>query len=147
MSGLRSGPRAGSRAHTALTGLFRLGGAADLRTWMNACRWSDSINEFQKVIIERLGLLGMVEVKVDTYSVTRRGREHLDIDADAPAPVPPVLVGPRAFFPARELSTKHMIRMPLTREGALDYATIPSRMGDVVKPHLASDGLVRGVKR
>lgn len=144
MSGRHSIPRAGSRAQGALTGLHRVGGRADLHAWMNSCKWSETINEFHKVIIDRLQFLRMVEFNGDVYVLTRAGLQHIDVDADAPMPPAPVVVGPRTFVSSRTLAAKHMIRMPLMREGAHDYAAIPSRMGDVVKPHLAGEALTCG---
>lgn len=144
MSGFHSVPREGSRAQAALTGLHRVGGTADLRAWMNSCQWSATINEFQKVVIDRLQFLQMVEVRDTSYCLTRTGLQHLDVDVDAPMPAAPVVVGPRTFVSSRNLAAKFMIRMPLTREGAHDYAAIPSRMGDALKPHLAGEALVGG---
>ena len=143
MSGLKGGPSKGSRAYLALTKIYLAGGCGDLNALLTACNWGESIREFERVI-DRLHFLQLIAVDDGIYTVTPRGLVHIGVDADAPAVVPQVPVGPRLFVPDRTLSRKYMVRMPLTREGAHDYASIPSRMGDVVKPHLAGEGLVGG---
>lgn len=41
----------------------------------------------------------------------------------------------RYVAPVRPLAECHRARLPVLREGALDYRDIPSRMGDVLVPH------------
>lgn len=140
-------PRAGSRAYSALTGLHSVGGRADLHAWMNSFQWSASIAEFMKVIVLRLQHLQMIKVDCHDYTITRAGLEHLGLDADAPALVAPVAAQSRLHFAAPTLAKRHMIRVPVIRPGALDYASIPSRMGNELKPHLAGGRLAGSSKR
>lgn len=147
MSGLKAGPREGSRAYIALTNIHLAGGRGDLSAWLMACNWGGSIREFELVVIERLKFLQMIAVDGDNYAITARGLGHLRVDAAAPAVDAPVVAGPRLFVGDRTLSRKNMVRMPLTREGAHDYASIPSRMGDQSVPHLAAGTLIGGDKR
>lgn len=143
-SRIYSPPRPGSRAHHALASLHRFGGRADLRTWMTACSWSESIREFEQVIIARLQYVRLVDVDADGYQITSAGIEQLGLDADAPPAVAPVVATSRTFVSDRALSSKHMVRMPLMREGALDYLSIPSRIGDRAMPHQVACSLATG---
>lgn len=53
------------------------------------------------------------------------------VDADTPADA----IGPAAVM--RPLSEGNRPRVRVMREGALDYQSIPSRMGDLLLPHKA----------
>lgn len=144
MTGRFTLPRAGSRAHLALTALHQIGGRADLRGWMNACTWAETIREFERVVVQRVEFLKLVDAGADGYKLTRYGIEHLGLDADAPPLVAPVVAGPRTVASGQALTRKHMMRMPLMREGALDYLAIPSRIGDQVMPHQVASSMATG---
>lgn len=137
-------PHPDSRAHRVLAGLHAFGGRADLRMWMSACAWPESLRKFG-VVIDRLVYLQLVEPGADGYKLTPDGAEHLGVDIDAPPVVAPAPAASRTFTSERPLTTKHMMRMPLMREGALDYLAIPSRIGDRAMPHqVASSMATRG---
>lgn len=51
------------------------------------------------------------------------------------------VAGPRTHKGAPNLSPRHMIRLTSMREGAHDYASIPSRVGDSRRPHVVNSSL------
>lgn len=53
----------------------------------------------------------------------------------------PTVAGPRTHKGAANLSPRHMMRMTSMREGAHDYASIPSRVGDLRRPHVVTSSL------
>lgn len=58
-----------------------------------------------------------------------------------PGEVVPAVAGPRTHKGAATLSPRHMMQMTSMREGAHDYASIPSRVGDSRRPHLVTSSL------
>jgi hypothetical protein len=136
----------GSRAYAALTDFHLAGGRGDFGAWAAACQRSGPIREFQK-IMDILQFLGLVAVDGGIYSITQRGLAHIHVEVDELAAESAVPAAQRTFVSDRPLARKNMVRMPLTREGAHDYASIPSRMGNQSVPHLAAGTLIGGDKR
>lgn len=58
-----------------------------------------------------------------------------------PADTVPAVAGPRTHKGAANLSQRHMVKLTSMREGAHDYASIPSRVGDVRRPHVVTSSL------
>ena len=58
-----------------------------------------------------------------------------------PSDAVPTVAGPRTHKGAATLSPRHMMQMTSMREGAHDYASIPSRVGDSRRPHLVTSSL------
>lgn len=153
MSNIKVYPQEGSRAYGALKSFRLAGGCGELSDWKSACQRSGSIREDHQITdLLRLLDLELMDVDDDMYAITPRGLAFIRVDVavvvvDAPAVVAPVRAAPRTPPPDRPLAHKHMVRMPLTREGAHDYASIPSRMGNQSVPHLAAGTLIGGEKR
>ena len=150
MSNIKVYPQEGSRAYRALKSFRQAGGRGDLSAWKGASERVGSTREdLQIKDLLRCLELELVDIDGDSYAMTPRGVAFIrvDVDVDEPEPEPPIPAASRTFAPDRTLSRKYMVRMPLTREGAHDYASIPSRMGDQSVPHLAAGTLIGGEKR
>lgn len=63
------------------------------------------------------------------YTISVQARNYLDGALKQPEPAR-AAVGPAYHPMPRPLSAKHMVSMPETRPGALDYRNVPSRMGN-----------------
>lgn len=59
----------------------------------------------------------------------------------APVDGTSAVAGPRTHKGAANLSPRNMMRMTSMREGAHDYASIPSRVGDSRRPHVVTSSL------
>lgn len=153
MRNIKVYPQEGSRAYRALKSFRLAGGCGDLDDWLSACERSGSIRKDHQITdLLRLLELELIDIDGEIYAITPRGVAFIRVDVavvvvDAPAYVAPVRAAPRTPPPNRPLSLKHMVRMPLTREGAHDYAAIPSRMGNQSVPHPAAGTLIGGEKR
>ena len=130
-------PRAGTRPDIAVRKLLQLGGRADLNGWMRAIGWSGTITSFERDIVNSLTRCNVVRIEAGQYVVTQRGREYAGPSAAAATSTAGQVAGPR-YVPSKEpLSARHMARAGLVREGALDYAQIPSRYGSQRVAHKA----------
>lgn len=79
-------------------------------------------------VYDRLVGTGCVDLRGDVYSISMSARRHFD-QLTKPAEAPRAPAGP-VYRPApRPLDTTRT-RMVETREGALDYRGVPSRIGD-----------------
>lgn len=131
MSRHLEGPRAGSRAHIALGALHSIGGQAVASVWMRAVRWARMVTPRDwDIIVQNLINARMVYQRGDIYMMSDDGLEWLGIPVDAPPVEVRPVAGPRYSPGIRPLAQERITRMPLTREGALDYRDIPSRVGD-----------------
>ncbi len=119
-----------TRTAIALEALQTIGGKATLRHWLLAIDWKRSADNFDEEIATRLMTSGLVKMCGEMYVISSYGQEFLQVPVDAPPVAPPVIVAPQYTGEKRTLSAKFITRMPLTREGALDYLKIPSRIGD-----------------
>jgi hypothetical protein len=127
--GPSTGPRAGSRPHTALVRLQALGGRLTLADWMRALEFAGKISSFERDVIASLTRYRLIGVDGPLFSITRSGLDELGIPVGASVPAAPALVAPRYTVPIRDLDLKrHMPRRMLAREGAMDYRNIPSVM-------------------
>lgn len=130
-----SAPGAGTRAYIGLEKLNQAGGSLSTLSWARAFGWSGSYSTFMTAVINPLLAREMVFLYHDHYKITEAGRARLGIAVDDAPVSAPTLAG-AAYAPTpRPLSAKNMTRMPLTREGALDYRDIPSRVGDQLIAH------------
>ena len=130
-------PRAGTRPDIALRKLFQLGGRTDLTTWMHVVAWSGTITSFERDIVNSLTRCNVVRIEAGQYVVTQRGREYVGPAAAAATSTAGQVAGPRYVPSTAPLSARHMARAGLVREGALDYAQIPSRYGSQRVAHKA----------
>lgn len=124
-----TGPKAGSRAYAAMETLYTLGGSASAAAWMKACLWKTSIFEFDRVVITPLTVERHIFERDEVYFLTDGGMMHI---GEIEPPVAPVgiMAGPRYVPPIRALSSQHLVRVRLMREGSFDYRNVPSRHGD-----------------
>ena len=58
-----------------------------------------------------------------------------------PGDAVPAVAGPRTHKGAANLSPRYMVKLTSMREGAHDYESIPSRVGDSRRPHLVTSSL------
>ena len=130
-------PRAGTRPDIAVRKLLQLGGRADLNDWMRAISWSGTITSFERDIVNSLTRCHVVRIEAGQYVVTQRGREYAGPAAATSTSTAGQVAGPRYVPSKAPLSARHMVRAGLVREGALDYAQIPSRYGSQRVAHKA----------
>ena len=130
-------PRAGTRSDVAVRKLLQLGGRSDLTTWMHAIGWSGTITSFERDIVNSLTRCHVVRIEAGQYVVTQRGREYAGPAAVASTSTAGQVAGPRYVPSKAPLSARHMARAGLVREGALEYAQIPSRYGSQRVAHKA----------
>lgn len=130
-------PRAGTRPDIALRKLLQLGGRTDLTTWMHAIAWSGTITSFERDIVNSLTRCNVVRIEAGQYTVTQRGREYACPATITVTSTVGQVAGPRHVPSKAPLSARHMARAGLVREGALDYAQIPSRYGSQRVAHKA----------
>ncbi|MES2126671.1 MAG: hypothetical protein V4463_05310 [Pseudomonadota bacterium] len=130
MSRKSVGPRAGSRTGIALQALFDIGGQAAETEWRTATARTCPFTIIQwEAAIQGLLNGAMIFQRRDRFEITDYGRTWLGVVVEA-APSAEWAVPGRYVPPMRPLSPRFMTRMPSTRDGALDYQDIPSRMGD-----------------
>lgn len=79
-------------------------------------------------IYERLVASGCADLQRGVYSISRQVKRHFDQLAQ-PEPLPGTVAGP-AYRPTPKPLDVSRSRMVATREGALDYRDLPSRIGD-----------------
>ena len=130
-----TGPRRESRAYKGLVKLHANGGSLSAHTWTRTLMWSDSFSTFLTAVVAPLEAAGLIGHYHDVFKITPKGLAHLGIAFGTPMPEPLTVAGGRYVPSQRTLSSKNMTRMPLTREGALDYRDIPSRVGDQFIAH------------
>lgn len=131
------GPRAGTRPDLAFRKLVQLGGRAGLHGWMNVISWTRPITAFEREIVNSLMRCHVVRREAGDYVVTQKGWDFVGRPTqDKVAPAGQV-AGPRYAPSKAPLSARHMARAGLVREGALDYAQIPSRYGSQRVAHKA----------
>lgn len=134
--GPHKGPRAGSRAHTALVQLHAIGGKATLVDWMRALGYAGTLVAFKRDVVGLLARGQLIAISGPIFSLSRDGLDLLGIPVDAPAPEAPALVAPQYTVEIRDLDVKrHMPRPMLPREGSLDFLRIPSVMCGARVPH------------
>lgn len=131
------GPRAGTRPDLAFRKLAQLGGRAGLHGWMNAIAWTRPITAFEREIVNSLMRCHVVRCEAGDYVVTEKGWDFVGRAAATKAAPAGQIAGPRYVPPKALLSSRHMARAGLVREGALDYAQIPSRYGSQRVAHKA----------
>ena len=130
-------PRAGTRPDIAVRKLLQLGGRAELTTWMHAVSWSGTITSFERDIVNSLTRCHVVRIEAGQYAVTQRGRDYAGPAVGAATSTAGQVAGPRHVPSRAPLSVRHSARAGLVREGALDYAQIPSRYGSQRVAHKA----------
>ncbi|PJC99180.1 hypothetical protein GQ37_008120 [Janthinobacterium sp. BJB1] len=131
------GPRAGTRPDLAFRKLVQLGGRAGLPGWMNAIAWTRPITAFEREIINSLMRCHVVRREAGDYVVTQKGWDFVGRSNQAKEVLAGQVAGPRYAPSKAPLSARHMARAGLVREGALDYAQIPSRYGSQRVAHKA----------
>ncbi|MCA1860948.1 hypothetical protein LE191_12625 [Janthinobacterium sp. HSC-3S05] len=131
------GPRAGTRPDLAFRKLVQLGGRAGLQGWMNAMMWTRPITTFEREIINSLMRCHVVCREAGDYVVTQKGWDFVGRPTQAKVAPAGQVAGPRYAPSKAPLSARHMARAGLVREGALDYAQIPSRYGSQRVAHKA----------
>lgn len=130
-------PRAGTRADIAVRKLLQLGGRADLNDWMRAIGWIGTITSFERDIVNSLTRCHVVRIEAGQYAVTQRGRDYAGPVVGTATSTAGQVAGPRHVPSKALLSDRHSARAGLVREGALDYAQIPSRYGSQRVAHKA----------
>lgn len=130
-------PRVGTRPDIAVRKLLQLGGRADLNDWMRAIGWSGTITSFERDIVNSLTRCHLVRIEAGQYAITQRGRDYAGPVAGAVTSTAGQVAGPRHVPSKAPLSARHSARAGLVREGALDYAQIPSRYGSQRVAHKA----------
>lgn len=131
------GPRAGTRPDLAFRKLVQLGGRAGLHGWMNAIAWTRPITAFEREIVNSLMRCHVVRRETGDYVVTEKGWDFVGRSTQVKVALAGQVAGPRYAPPKVPLSARHMARAGLVREGALDYAQIPSRYGSQRVAHKA----------
>lgn len=131
------GPRAGTRPDLAFRKLVQLDGRAGLQGWMNAMMWTRPITTFEREIINSLMRCHVVCREAGDYVVTQKGWDFVGRPTQAQVAPAGQVAGPRYAPSKAPLSARHMARAGLVREGALDYAQIPSRYGSQRVAHKA----------
>ena len=130
-------PRAGTRPDIAVRKLLQLGGRADLNDWMRAIGWIGTITSFERDIVNSLTRCHVVRIEAGQYAITQRGRDYAGPVVGAVTSTAGQVAGPRHVSSKVPLSARHSARAGLVREGALDYAQIPSRYGSQRVAHKA----------
>lgn len=131
------GPRAGTRPDLAFRKLVQLGGRVGLHGWMNAIAWTRPITGFEREIVNSLMRCHVVRREAGDYVVTEKGWDFIGRATATKAAPTGQVAGPRHVPSKAPLSARHMARAGLVREGALDYAQIPSRYGSQRVAHKA----------
>jgi len=131
------GPRAGTRPDLAFRKLAQLGGRAGLHGWMNAIAWTRPITAFEREIVNSLMRCHIVRREAGDYVVTEKGWDFVGRATATKAAPAGQVAGPRHAPSKAPLSARHMARAGLVREGALEYAQIPSRYGSQRVAHKA----------
>lgn len=129
--GRSAGPRVGTRPYLALGALHRFGGAAGRTDWMRVAGCSTSADRFEIDVVYYLVNSGMVVLRGSAYAITPAGVVWLGagLQRDCKPSAPAQVAGPRYVAEQRPLAAQHVIRAGMLRDGALDYADIPSRYG------------------
>ena len=135
MSAYRT-PRAGTRPDVAFRRLLKLG-RVDANTWMNAINWTATPAAFERDIINSLTRCHFVRVEAGLYAVTQRGRDAVGGVAARVGIEAGQVAGPRYAPKQQPLATRNMAHAGMVRDGALDYAEIPSRYGSERVAHKA----------
>lgn len=130
-------PRAGTRPDIAVRKLLQLGGRADLNDWMRAIGWNSTITSFERDIVNSLTRCHVVRIEAGQYAVTQRGRDYAGPVVGAATSTAGQVAGSRHAPSKAPLSARHMAGAGLVREGALEYAQIPSRYGSQRVAHKA----------
>lgn len=130
-------PIAGTRPDLAVRKLLQLGGRAGLNDWMRAMDWNGTISSFERGIINSLTRSHVVRIDAGQYVVTQRGLDYAGPVVGAATSTAGQVAGPRHAPSPAPLSARHMARAGLVRDGALDYADIPSRYGSERVAHKA----------
>lgn len=130
-------PIAGTRPDIAVRKLLQLGGRADLSDWLTAMDWNGSVSSFERNIINSLTRSHVVRIEANVYVVTQRGIDYAGPVVGAATSRAGQVAGPRYAPSKAPLSARHMARAGLVREGALEYAQIPSRYGSQRVAHKA----------
>lgn len=131
------GPRTGTRPDLAFRKLAQLGGRAGLHGWMNAITWTRPITAFEREIVNSLMRCHVVRREAGDFVVTEKGWDFVGRSTEAKVAPAGQVAGPRYAPSKAPLSARHMARAGLVREGALDYAQIPSRYGSQRVAHKA----------
>lgn len=125
-----------SGTHVALRILHSLDGQASLSKWHAAVMRDRAIKSEQwDVIVQSLISAGMIFQRREMFIVSDDGLASLGVAVDVVPRAEPLQVPARYVPPERPLSAKNMPHMRSTRDGALDYRDIPSRIGDQLIPH------------
>jgi len=138
------GPKAGTRAYTALKKLNELGGQADVPTWMAATGWTTTVKTFHAEIISKLVTRMKIFAREGGYVISDDGLLHIGICPDAPRSAQLGLVAPRYVGPKRDLEAKYKLRLQDMREGSFDYMAIPSLHGSTRVEHKTSLTIIAG---
>ncbi|MFZ3286206.1 MAG: hypothetical protein WA191_05105 [Telluria sp.] len=128
-------PVKGSRAECVLERLY----AAPCTLAEAGRRHSDFGISHTKLetIFEGLIAIGCVDLTDGTYSISTRVRRHFDdLSMPGPAPAAGMIAGPAYRPEPKPLNVARLgVRMSEMREGAQDYLSIPSRIGDTRIAH------------
>lgn len=130
-------PRDGTAAYAALQALHGLGGQANDRDWrqLTQRRIRCQIGQWD-TYVQALINTGLVFQRNGLFIVSDDGLSWLNVAAPDVVPrADPEDIPRRYVPPQRPLSSRHMPRMDMVREGSLDFLKIPSRIGDDLIPH------------
>lgn len=124
-------PRRGSRPANALSSLLSIGGKAQVSAWYRVASFGITRQEFDLLVVERLIVDALIELKDGEAKLTDAARVYLGVLKPAEAwvgKVPEPRTG-NGFRPLRA-------RSPMVfRAGAFDYRDHPSMMGGVEVPY------------
>ena len=123
-------PRRGSSPHICLCALHNIGGTASIQSWMKVRDWRGPVARFRLDVIDRLVLSRLVVLVGDHCSITLSGIKYLGIKQQEVEGGPMTVVGPRYEAPSRPLNIARHRPATAGRIGAMDFASIPSRMAD-----------------
>lgn len=133
-------PRKGSAAADGLIALQGMGGVATLAAWTRAIGWRSSLTQFEISVADRLRRAGLILACKSGLAITDAGYSYLGVKiVDESVPRKPV--GPRYVAPDRPLNVKRMPSPFVMRAGAMDFRSIPSRIGDERIPYKGPTGI------
>jgi hypothetical protein len=122
-------PRRGTAAANALVTLDGAGGNLSLDAWRRIIGWKGTRTQFDQNVIDRLCRVGLIALIGEVAQMSKAGYKFVGLKGAEVSTEPAQLAGPRYVAPMRPLDlARHRPPRPL-RAGALDYLSMPSRMG------------------
>lgn len=101
-----------------------------MQSWMKVRDWRGPAARFRLDVIDRLVLSGLVVLVGDQCAITPNGSKYLGIKQQEVEGGPAAVAGPRYAAPSRPLNIARHRPASAGRIGAMDFASIPSRMAD-----------------